>query len=134
MFNSNDIYSHLINGGKTEELYIALDKEITEANKKIKAAKEAEQKEKELAEKIAKARPHAVQILKTYFSLVNPDITEEIINSVLDTLESVEIKINGARGKRANTVCGGSIEGVPLTDEDWKEIWNTLFPFKFKKK
>ena len=105
MLNSNDIYSHLLNGGAIKDLYVALDKEIAEANKKIKAEKEAEQKEKELAEKIAKARAHAFQVLKTYFSLVNPDITEDIINSVLDTLESVEVKINGVRGK-------GNISGM----------------------
>lgn len=134
MFNEKDIYSHLVNGGEIKDLYVALEKEIAAANKKIKAAKEAEQKEKELGEKILKARAHAFHSLKNYFALVNPDITEEIINSVLDTLESVEIKISGVRGKRANTVCGGSIESVPLTDEEWKEIWNTLFPFTFKRK
>lgn len=126
MFNSNDIYSHLINGGEIKDLYVALDKEIIAANKKIKDAKEAEQKEKELAEKITKARAHAVQVLKTYFTLVNPDITEEIINSVLDTLESVEIKINGVRGKCDNKVY--------FTDGEIKEIWDTLFPFPFKRK
>ena len=99
MFNSNDIYSHLVKGGKPEDLYKALDKEIAEANKKVEAAREAEQKEKELADKINKARSVAFEALKIYFALVNPDITEEIINSVLDTLESVDIKINGVRGK-----------------------------------
>ena len=99
MLNSQDIYSHLLNGGELKELYAALDREIEEANKKIKIVKEAEQKEKELAEKIKKARPHAIQVLMNYFSLVNPDITEDIITSVLDTLETVEIKVNGVRGK-----------------------------------
>ena len=135
MFNSNDIYSHLINGGKPEDLYKALDKEIAEANKKAAAAREAEKKERELGEKILKARSAAFHSLKSYFALVNPDITEEIINSVLDTLESVEIKINGARGELKDyAACGGSIESVPLTDEERKESWYTVFPIHFKKK
>lgn len=139
MLNSNDIYSHLLNGGAIKDLYVALDKEITEANKKIKAAREAEQKEKELAEKIEKGKAHAVQVLKTYFSLVNPDVTEDAINFALDalaTLKNVEIKVDSARGKsrRDYAACDGSIETVPLTDEEWKEIWNTLFPFNFMRK
>ena len=126
MFNSNDIYSHLINGGKPEDLYKALDKEIEKANKKATAAREAEKKERELGEKILKARSAAFHSLKSYFALVNPDITEEIINSVLDTLESVEIKINGVRGKGDNKVY--------FTDEEIEGIWNALCPFDFKRK
>ena len=134
MLNSNDIYSHLLNGGDKQTLYDALTKEIFEAEAKVKATKEAEKKQKELDNKKNKARVAAFLALKDYFALVNKDIDEDIINSVLDTLETVEIKINGVRGKRANTVCGGSIESVPLTDEEWKEIWNTVFPFHFKRK
>lgn len=132
MLNSQDIYSHLLNGGEIKDLYVALDKEIAEANKKIKAVKEAEQKEKELAEKIKKARPHAIQVLKNYFAFVNPDVTEDIIASVLDTLESVEIKVNGVRGKRVDS--GVLEQTIDLTDEEWKEVWNTVFPFHFKRK
>lgn len=132
MFNSNDIYAHLMNGGRPEDLYKALDKEIAEANKRAEAAREAEKKEKELADKIIKARASAFKSLKTYFALVNPDITEEIINSVLDTLESVEVKINGVRGKRAD--CGICDDKVFFTDEEMEKIWNTLFPIHFKKK
>ena len=95
MLNSNDIYAHLLNGGAVKDLYVALDNEINEANKKIKAAKEAEQKAKEFAEKKEKGRAHAVQVLKTYFSLVNPDVTEDIINSVLDTLETLKVSVSG---------------------------------------
>ena len=134
MFNSNDIYSHLLNGGDKQVLFDALMQEIVKAEEKVKIAKAAEKKEKELTAEKDKARTAAFKALKDYFALVNPDVTEDIINSVLDTLETVEIKINGVRGKRANTVCGGSIESVPLTDEEWKEIWNTFFPFNFKKK
>lgn len=125
MFNSNDIYTHLMNGGEIKDLYVALDKEIIEANKKVKAAKEAEQKEKELGEKIIKARASAFKALKAYFALVNPDITEDIINSVLDTLESVEIRINGVAARDGK---------VFFTDEEMEKIWNTLFPIHFKRK
>ena len=119
MFNSNDIYSHLLNGGDKQVLFDALMQEITKAEEKVKATKEAEKKEKELANKINKARSAASKALKDYFALANPDITEEIINSILDTLELVEIKVNDVRGKY---------------DEEWKEVWNLLFPFNFKKK
>ena len=132
MFNSNDIYSHLLNGGDKQTLFDALMQEITKAEEKVKATKEAEKKEKELANKINKARSAASNALKDYFALVNPDVTEEVIASVLDTLETVEIKINGVRGKRANS--GIMDEAVQFTDEEWKTIWNTLFPFGSKRK
>jgi len=132
MFNSNDIYAHLMNGGEVKDLYVALDKEINEANKKIKEAKEVEQKEKELAEKKEKGRAHAVQVLKTYFTLANPDVTEDIINAVLDTLESLKITIKDVRGKRKDSVVLDDIANI--TDEEWKAIWNTFFPFDFKRK
>ena len=99
MFNSNDIYAHLMNGGRPEDLYKALDKEIAEANKKAAVAREAEKKEKELADKIGKARVAAHKAMMSYFTLVNPDVTDDIVASVLDTLETVEVRINGARGK-----------------------------------
>ena len=117
MFNENDIYSHLVNGGNAKELYKILEIEINNAQNRIVKEKEAEQKEKERGEKILKARAHAFHSLKNYFSLVNPDITEEIINSVLDTLESVEIKISGVRDKR---------DGI--TAKEMKDIWDLYFP------
>ena len=132
MLNSNDIYSHLLNGGNKQDLFDALTQEIAKAEEKVKVTKEAEKKEKELADKINKARSTASKALKDYFALVNPDVTEEVISSILDTLESVEIKINGIRGKRND---GGFLEQtVDLTDEEWKKIWNTVFPFHFKRK
>ena len=113
MFDINDIYQHLLNGGNKQDLYACLERDIAAAEKKVKATKEAEKKEKELADKINKTRSAAFKALKDYLTLVNPDITEDIINSVLDTLESVKIKVN---------------------DEEWKVIWNTFFPFNFKRK
>lgn len=128
MFNSNDIYSHIANGGDKQVLFDALMQEIAKAEDKIKAEKDADK----LAIKTLKARSAAFKALKSYFTLVNPDVTEDIINSVLDTLETVEIKINGARGKRKD--CGILEQTIDLTDEEWKEIWNTVFPFHFKRK
>ena len=99
MFDSNDIYSHLLNGGDKQVLYDALTKEIAEAEVKVQTTLELEKKDKERREKKDKARTAAFKALKSYYALVNPDVTDEIINSILDTLESVEIKINGVRGK-----------------------------------
>ena len=119
MFDSNDIYMHLINGGDKQVLYDALAQEITEAEAKVQTTLELEKKDKERRNKKDKARATASKALKDYFALVNPEITEEAINSILDTLESVEIKVNDVKGKY---------------DEEWKEVWNLLFPFNFKSK
>ena len=132
MLNSNDIYSHLLNGGAVKDLYVALDKEIAEANKKIKAVKEAEQKEKELANRINDARKFAVAALKDYFALVNPNITEDVIRFVLYTLGTVEVKVDGVKKKINGS--GFFEQSIDLTDEEWKRIWNTLFPWHFKRK
>ena len=132
MFNSNDIYSHLLNGGDKQVLFDALMQEITKAEEKVKATKEAEKKEKELANKINKARSAASKALKDYFALVNPDVTEEVIASVLDTLETVEIKINGVRGKGKDAAARDG--RVFFTDEEVEKIWNTLFSFNPKRK
>ena len=99
MLNEKDIYSHLANGGDPRELYKALENEIHNAQDRIIKEKDAELKQKELANRINDARKFAVAALKDYFALVNPSVTEDVINSVLDTLETVEIKVNGVRGK-----------------------------------
>ena len=129
MFNENDIYTYFMNGGKTRDFYKALETEIDNAQKRIIREKEAEKEEKELANRINDARKFAVAALKDYFALVNPDVDDKIINSVLDTLETVEVKINGVRGK-----CANRDDKVYFTDEEVEKIWNTLFPFHFKKK
>ena len=64
MFNSKDIYSHLMHGGDKQVLFDALRQEIAKAEEKIKTEKEAEQKAKKLAEQKAKARAAAFQSTK----------------------------------------------------------------------
>lgn len=132
MFNEKDIYSHLVNGGNIKDLYKALENEIHNAQDRIIKEKDAELKQKELANRINDARKLAVAALKDYFALVNPDVTADIINSVLDTLETIEVKINGVRGKHKD--CGACDGIVNLTNEEWKQIWNTIFPFHSKRK
>ena len=99
MLNSQDIYSHLLNGGDKQTLYDALTKEIAEAEAKVQTTLELEKKDKERREKKDKARTAAFNALKTYFALVNRDVTEDVINSVLNTLETIEIKVHDVRGK-----------------------------------
>ena len=126
MFNENDVYSHLMKGGSPEDLYKALENEIHNAQDRIIKEKDAELKQKDLAEKINKARASAFKALKSYFALVNPDITEDIINSVLDTLESVKIQINNIGDRRDDEIY--------FTDAEIERIWNIWFPFNSKRK
>ena len=132
MFDIDDIYRHLMAGGDKQDLYVCLEREIEIAEKKVKAEKEAEQKEKELANRINDARKFAIAALKDYFALVNPNVTENVINFVLDTLGTVEIEVNEIRGSRDGN--GFFEQTIDLTDEEWKRIWNTVFPFHFKRK
>lgn len=94
MFNSKDIYSHLMRGGDKQVLFDALRQEIAKAEEKIKTEKEAEQKAKKLAEQKAKARAAAFKALKDYLTLVNPNIEDDVINSVLSTLEFAQTAVN----------------------------------------
>ncbi len=97
MLNEKDIYIHLCNGGDISSLYEALENEIEAAKAKIDAEKIAEQEAAVKAVAIEEARKAAVAALTEYFALVNPNITESIISSVLSTLESAKI-ITGKRG------------------------------------
>lgn len=65
---------------------------------------EAAAAEAKKQETIDNARKAAVAALTDYFALVNPAITEGVINSVLATLESVKIKT----AKNGTAVWGGS--------------------------
>ena len=95
MLNEKDIYSHLANGGDPKELFKALENEIHSAQDRIIKEKDAELKERELAEKINKARAAAFKAMKAYVALVNPDLDDKFINSALDVCESFKvIKMN----------------------------------------
>ena len=108
MINEKEIYAHLKNGGNPEDLYQAFLNEINEAQKKVDAEKVAEQEAAYKAVAIEEARKAAVAALTEYFALVNPDVTEKIITSVLSTLESIKVKT----GKRGTAVWGGSLSNL----------------------
>lgn len=97
MITDRDIYTHLKNGGSLEELHKAFAKDIDKIQKQIDDETVAKKREQELANKKLKARTAAFTALKSYFALANPDVDDDMINSVLDTLETVEIKVNGVK-------------------------------------
>ena len=84
MFNSNDIYSYLAKDGNPKEIYEALEKEIHDAQDRIAKEKDAELKKKEAEQKIEKARAAAFKALKSYVTLVNPDLDDIFISTALD--------------------------------------------------
>ncbi len=104
MLNEKDIYTHLCNGGDISSLYEALENEIEAAQAKIDEEKVAEQEAAVKALAVEEARKAAVAALTEYFALVNPGITENIITSVLSTLESVKITVKPERGIRNKTL------------------------------
>ena len=91
MLNEKDIYSHLANVGDIKDLYKALENEIHNAQDRIIKEKEAEQKEKELADKKNKARTAAFKAIKAYVTLVNPTLDDAFINSALEICESFKV-------------------------------------------
>ena len=111
MLNEKDIYNHLCNGGDISSLYEALENEIEAAKAKIDEEKAAEQEAAKRDAGIKEARERAVAALTEYFALVNPNVTESVITSVLSTLESVKVKT----GKRGTAVWSGSLS-------DWADI------------
>ena len=115
MINEKEIYAHLKNGGNPEDLYQAFLNELNEAQKKVDEEKVAEQEAAVKALAVEAARKAAVAALTEYFALVNPDVTEKIITSVLTTLESVKIK----KGKSGTAVWGGSLS-------NWADIMSLI--------
>ena len=91
MISDRDIYEHLKHGGSLDELHKAFAKNIDKIQKQIENEAIAAKKAEELAEKRNKARIAAFKALKSYLALVNPDVTEDIINSVLSSLESAKV-------------------------------------------
>ena len=114
MLNEKDIYTHLKNGGDISSLYKAFENEIVAAKAKVDEEKVAEQEAAVKALAVEEARKAAVAALIEYFALVNPDVTEKIITSVLSTLESVKIK----NTKKGTTIWGGF--------SDWADVMNLL--------
>ena len=108
MINEKEIYAHLKNGGNPEDLYQAFLNELNEAQKKVNEEKVAEQEAAVKALAVEEARKAAVAALTEYFALVNPDVTEKMITSVLSTLESVKIK----KGKSRAAVWGDSFSNL----------------------
>ena len=115
MINEKEIYAHLKNGGDPEELYQAFLNELNEAQKKVDEEKVAEQEAAVKALAVEEARKAAIAALKEYFALVNPDVTEKMIASILSTLESVKIK----KGKSGTAVWGGSLS-------NWADIMSLI--------
>ena len=91
MLNSNDIYSHLANGGDIKDLYKALENEIHNAQDRIIKEKDAELKKQEQAKKELKARDAAFKAIKAYVALVNPELDDAFINSALDVCKSFKL-------------------------------------------
>lgn len=92
MLSSKDIYTHLVNEGSVEDLYIALESEIKLAQEKIEAETAARKAEEEKKAKVAELRSNAVTALLDYFAIVNPDIDEDTIGEVLDILRKAKVE------------------------------------------
>lgn len=104
MLNSNDIYSHLSNGGDPQELLDALLKEINSAEQKIKAEKEMEAAAAEEKQKKADAKKNLLLSAQTYLALVGLPITYETLEEALDEMETaldalknLSVKVNGKK-------------------------------------
>ena len=91
MISDRDIYEHLKHGGSLDSLHKAFAKNIDKIQKQIEEEAVAAKKEKELAEKKDKARIAALKALKSYLALVNPNITEDIIDTILSSFELAKV-------------------------------------------
>lgn len=87
-----DAYELLKQGKSTDEISEIIAEELNAAKNKLAKEEEAIAAEAKKQETIDSARKAAVAALIDYFALVNPNITEGVISSVLSTLESVKIK------------------------------------------
>ena len=92
MFNENDIYSHLVNGGNTKELYKALEIEINNAQNRIIKEKEVELKQKELREKKNKAADAALKALIDYCNAAGVEYTKDNLAYLIKLLGGNKIK------------------------------------------
>lgn len=109
-----DAYELLKQGKSIDEINEIIAAELNAANTKLAEEEEAAAAEAKKEAYIKEAREAAVAALTEYFALVNPDVTEKIITSVLSTLESVKIKT----GKKGTSIWGGF--------SDWADVMNLL--------
>lgn len=110
-----DAYELLKQGKSIDEINEIIAAELNAANTKLAEEEEAAAAEAKKKETIDSTRKDAVAALTEYFALVNPAVTENIISSVLSTLESVKIK---------NTKNGTAIFGGGFSN--WADIMNLL--------
>lgn len=110
-----DAYELLKQGKSIDEINEIIAAELNAANTKLAEEEEAAAAEAKKKETINYARKAAVAALTEYFALVNPDVTEKMITSVLSTLESVKIK----KGKNGTAVWGN-------TFSNWTDIIDLL--------
>lgn len=87
-----DAYELLKQGKSIDEINEAIAAELNAANAKLAEEEEAATAEAKKKETINYAREKAVTALTEYFALVNPDVTEKMITSVLSTLEGLKIR------------------------------------------
>lgn len=87
-----DAYELLKQGKSIDEINEIIAAELNAANTKLAEEEEAAAAEAKRKETVSYARENAVTALTEYFALVNPNVTEKIITSVLSTLESIKLK------------------------------------------
>ena len=87
-----DAYELLKQGKSIDEINEIIAAELNAANTKLAEEEEAAAAETKKKETIDSARKAAVAALTEYFALVNPNVTENVITSVLSTLESIKIE------------------------------------------
>ena len=110
-----DAYELLKQGKSIDEINEIIAAELNAANTKLAEEEEAAAAEAKKEAYIKEAREAAVTALTEYFALVNPNVTEKVITSVLSTLESVKIK----NTNKGTAVWGGSLS-------NWADIMELL--------
>lgn len=93
MLNEKEIYTHLINGGKEEDLFNALENEINLAYEKIKKEEEKKKALKEKEEKRNEALERAVSALLEYFNFVKVKTDEKSLRELLLSLSNFDFDI-----------------------------------------
>lgn len=87
-----DAYELLKQGKSIDEINEIIAAELNAANAKLAEEEEAAAAKAKIEAGIKEAREEAISALTEYFALVNPNITESVITSILSTLESIKIE------------------------------------------